>query len=216
MGVTETNRQKMYGVLPSQGADPIDVSNWVYDSVASAWVRLKGDSAGKLYVRSVEDAVTVQQTTPASLKALVHGVVPGVGDAIIIATDSIGRVCVAEISTTITQTPQNLARGWASAGSTSNPGLYDVLADTGALAAGTYDFTLIFKAQSASKWRIEHRNAANDTTIYQQEIGLTTEILTYHIKLEGWALAANERMRIIAEAAFTGWCIHSIIYVRRA
>jgi len=91
-------------------------------------------------------------------------------------------------------------------GSATNPAANVVLADTGALPAGTYDVmsNISIRAQKGAGGNtavlIEHRNAANAATLAILDSMAGTgnhEVAESTLPLFGYTLALNERIRLI-------------------
>ena len=78
-----------------------------------------------------------------------------------------------------------------------------VQADTGALAAGTYDFYITLAASDTvavgKGLVVEHRNAANGATL--QNLGAIPAGGQVVIELRSYVIAASERIRVIAGTA---------------
>jgi len=96
---------------------------------------------------------------------------------------------------------------WTWVGSVSTsvaPAANAILADTGALAVGSYDFDVTAAvsdtvAVGKGIW-LEHRNAANNANL--RTFGVATPNGgTAHYRIERYALAASERMRCIVLVA---------------
>lgn len=89
-----------------------------------------------------------------------------------------------------------------SAGSTTNPGTSDVLADTGALSAGLYEVRICVGCSVAAAFNFQHRNAANgatnETIVIRAAAGQTGE---YVFKFN---VNTNERLRALPAAVITG------------
>lgn len=105
--------------------------------------------------------------------------------------------------------------GWATAGYLTTPGIGTIMADTGQLAAGIYDFTIMLYCFSVSAYTLlSHRNAANNADLKYQVIGTPSET-TVSWPINSYKIAANERLVIRVVAAYTGNGQGSIIWVRR-
>lgn len=91
---------------------------------------------------------------------------------------------------------------WVSA-KTAAPAANAVQADTGALAAGNHDFDIqVFVSDTVAVGKgliVEHRNAANGATL--QNLGGVPAGGADQIRLRNYAIAANERIRVIAGTA---------------
>lgn len=86
---------------------------------------------------------------------------------------------------------------------TAAPAASAVQADTGALAAGDYDFTILLSAADTllvgKGMVIEHRNAANAATL--QTLGGVVAGGSENVELRRYTMALNERLRVIAGTA---------------
>jgi hypothetical protein len=99
------------------------------------------------------------------------------------------------------------ATTWAT-GRVAALGIQAVLADTGALPAGVYDFEVNAAVADVIAAGvgifIEHRNAANGATL--KDLGGTTPggggVVGY--KIRNYRLAANERVRLVGGSAAAG------------
>lgn len=88
------------------------------------------------------------------------------------------------------------------------PGAAAVLADTGPLAAGTFDFgawlTGFGSGTNGESFALEHRNAANAATLatlFFLPVNATANVVVdNHIPDIGYVIALNERLRWIAPA----------------
>jgi len=96
----------------------------------------------------------------------------------------------------------------ASAGEVVNPGAGAVMADTGALPAGTYTFTVWGGGNAAHIFRIQRRDAANAADVWSALVasGLVPSVWQFRI-----TLAANERVRCVS-AGVVG-TIQNLIFV---
>ena len=108
------------------------------------------------------------------------------------------------------------AGGWVTEGQLADPSAGDLLADTGQLAAGIYDFMIFHWASfTGARIDLEHRNAANDGTLAYQYLSLAVIDEMNIFPLLGLKLATNERLRIVMLSAQTGYTQCSIQYVKR-
>ena len=85
-----------------------------------------------------------------------------------------------------------------SAGQVTNPAASAVLADTGALAVGNYSIIILYgqeQSSAASSIVVQHRDAANATSIWSQMFSVGTRQLA-PIGLRD-SFAAGERLRVI-------------------
>lgn len=96
------------------------------------------------------------------------------------------------------------AGAWAyAAGSSAAPAGSAVIADSGALAAGTYDVYVEMAAQDITAvgrgMIVEHRNAANAATLKQ--LGGCSAPDSHMVSIARVVVALNERIRVIAGPA---------------
>lgn len=106
------------------------------------------------------------------------------------------------------------AGGWASEAEATFA-LNAVVADTGQLAAGIYDFyVLLYIPNIAAYTLLQHRNAANDASLKEQTLGGHSEV-TVEWSFLGYKMAVNERLRMIAKIGWTGTGKGSIFWVKR-
>lgn len=119
-----------------------------------------------------------------------------------VAVVDASAVTIASVST-----PQNVGTP-ASAGEVVNPGAGAVMADTGALAAGTYTFTVWGGGNATHIFRIQRRDAANAADIWSAIVasGLVPSVWQFRI-----TLAANERVRCVS--AGVAGTIQNLIFV---
>jgi hypothetical protein len=91
------------------------------------------------------------------------------------------------------------AMTWVSARAAA-PGIGAVQADTGALAAGDYDFDIELMvsepAAAGHSLVVEHRNAANAATLFN--LGGCPAPGAVQLRIRRYTLALNERIRVIA------------------
>jgi len=108
-------------------------------------------------------------------------------------------------------------------GSFSNPAANTILADTGPLAAGTYDVQGSLSmagtvAAGSGVFILEHRNAANNATLARLIdliITPTHQQSGVLLPLMGYVLSLNERLRAISPAqAVANGGLSSIIYAQ--
>lgn len=105
--------------------------------------------------------------------------------------------------------------GWPCEGSIENPTTGTILADTGQLAAGIYDFLFMIDGTGAAPFFLQHRNAANDADINYYVVHNSAAGLFLSLHVFGFKMAANERMRIAPANDLVGWYNGSIQYVWR-
>lgn len=98
------------------------------------------------------------------------------------------------------------------------PAVNTVLADTGALAAGTYDFQAFLNygalATTQRAVELQHRNAANAASlaVWRQEYGLNPVPRHFSFAV---IVAANERLRFETLSAFgAGEAVSSVVMAR--
>jgi len=92
---------------------------------------------------------------------------------------------------------------WATAGVQTNPATDAILADSGALATGVTEATVILGASVACICTIEQRNAANSANVNTQVIAVAANAVE-QITLPGVNLAASERIRLRLNVGVTG------------
>ena len=116
---------------------------------------------------------------------------------VILPTISVGQITPLEVAI---RTPAFRSTDIFSAGSILAPVAGTLLADTGALPAGTYDLTFVLSNSgitSNTAWQFEHRNAADTANLATFPINTGRSgsgTLEFSI---GYELATNERIRII-------------------
>lgn len=93
---------------------------------------------------------------------------------------------------------------WTSGGVTVNPIANDVIVSTGALDAGDYLFQIMLNASVASRFIIEHRNAADSATLDSIEVPLGIDQFIQPIFGNKISLAQSERIRVIIKTGVTG------------
>ena len=139
---------------------------------------------------------------------------------VVIPTISVGNVR----PQTFSFSPIVFSSAEVSFGSAFSPVANTVIADTGALAAGTYDVQLqlasgIRVAAASTPLMIQHRNAANAITLATLlstdpaggDVGNAVQSPIF-----GYVIALNERLRIITgSSAFTGGVSGSIFAALR-
>ena len=91
---------------------------------------------------------------------------------------------------------------WVSVKSAA-PAIGAVQADTGALAAGDYDFDIFLTCSDTvavgKGLVVEHRNAANGATLFN--LGGSAPSGSQAIQIRRYTMALNERIRVIAGTA---------------
>lgn len=86
----------------------------------------------------------------------------------------------------------------------TNPTTASVLADTGALVAGQYQFRVACGANAAAIFDIQHRNAANDGNITNEVPIVFTPANASGEFIFDFQIAASERVRVVPNANITG------------
>lgn len=102
-----------------------------------------------------------------------------------------------------------------SQGEKTNPTTATVLADTGELAGGIYEITIVSSASALGEFQVERRNAANDATvgdvIHFYSPANTTVSFIFPFEIE-----PDERVRVIPQTNLTGDAVVTIIAQRVA
>lgn len=91
---------------------------------------------------------------------------------------------------------------WNTEGVKSNPSDGTLLADTDELDSGFYAFSLLGTATLLSTVKLQHRNAANDTTLNEHIIKFLandTKQVTFPITVD-----TNQRVRVLSEGVNLG------------
>lgn len=111
-----------------------------------------------------------------------------------------------------------LAGGWATEGMIVNPAADTLMADTGQLAAGVYDFDLwLYNGGDAfESYHCSHRNAANDANVKDHVNTLPTIGQYAGPWAKSYLIETNERFRVTNFNAVVGSVQASIFWVRRA
>jgi hypothetical protein len=110
--------------------------------------------------------------------------------------------------------PRVETSGWATQGLIHNPSSGDVLADTGQLGTGVYDFDVYVTCNTANTWLIlQHRNAANDDNVAQTYmiLGQYSNVI---VPLHNYVMVAYQRIRVIASATAPEYMQVNITYRR--
>lgn len=89
------------------------------------------------------------------------------------------------------------------AGAATNPTANDVLADTGALAAGLYEVAIIWGGTVANGYIVQRRNAANAASVGDIPVFFGAADQTGGAVLV-YELEASERLRVLARSSVTG------------
>src|SRR3990167_6757236 len=98
-------------------------------------------------------------------------------------------------------------RNWTpvvdSQGEKTDPTTATVMADTGALDAGTYDVLALVSASANAQLQLQHLNVAND--------GAASDVIGFYIpanslgEIRGWfAVQEGERIRVMMDGNLTG------------
>jgi len=104
---------------------------------------------------------------------------------------------------------------WVTEGLLTNPVTNALFADTGELAEGWYDFTIIYTSDAAGKYpRLEHRNAANTANVHYTALGVAAHNFCL-LYINNWRMETDERMRMICIADQTGTTQGSILWTKR-
>lgn len=101
--------------------------------------------------------------------------------------------------------------GIASEGDKLNPGSLEVLADTGALAAGNYEMRVFAGTTLSSSVLVQRRNAANAANVGVAPRLYTAANLTAEYVFT-FRLEASERVRVLMGEALTGTAHGAIQY----
>ena len=122
------------------------------------------------------------------------------------------------VSGTLEAYEQNLANGWATEGPLTPAGADVLMADTGQLAAGIYDFTIIGHSAGAfdAWYQLQHRNAADAANIKEHAKFLPSyERFASPLFWSGYSMALNERLRIVSSGGTVNETQFSIWFIRR-
>jgi hypothetical protein len=98
---------------------------------------------------------------------------------------------------------------WATAGLLTDPNTNTILADTGAIAAGSYQLTLLLFTTVACGVTFHYRDAANTSDIKTQQITISTETNGFQVIPINTpiSIGANERFTLTLDQGFTGGVI---------
>lgn len=95
--------------------------------------------------------------------------------------------------------------GWVAGSVLNNPANGTVVADSGAIAdAGHYFLAAIVAADADFVYDIQHRNAANDTTLKTQRRYIKASIPDTAILPVPIEIAVGERVRLVSVGGLTG------------
>lgn len=110
-----------------------------------------------------------------------------------------------------------LTQGWGSAGRLINPVNGTVLADTGALVAGYYDFIIFFACNTTIGMYLElqHRNSGNTVTLKFQNFAILANN-SYEFYLNNYKVSPWERVRVMTTSTLGCAIQISIIHNQRA
>lgn len=135
--------------------------------------------------------------------------------------DLIGNVVPVAIVDPSPLTIVTVPQDWdipASAGALAAPAANTLLADTGALAVGIWDFLIVISDNDTgaqSRIAVQRRNAANAANIWEQQFGVAGGIDKHIVWNVGLSIAAGERIRVITVAAAgAGSTYHANIFSR--
>lgn len=100
---------------------------------------------------------------------------------------------------------------WDTAGIVVDPAATEILADTGALSIGLFNFTVFIYANSFGRIELVQRNAANNADVKKQVILSlgTSEPLCFQFSQ---VLSINERIIVRCKDGFTGDAQASIMH----
>lgn len=115
---------------------------------------------------------------------------------------------------------QGTVDSWLAQGSIcgylENPNTNTVIADSGQLTAGWYDFNIILAGNGDHFYcNIEHRNAANDTILHRWG-GVWKANIHNSIIINNWKMETNERLRAVVKYDSADKLFATIHWVRRA
>lgn len=110
-----------------------------------------------------------------------------------------------------------LDQGWVTAGQLINPLVNVIWADTGVLAAGYYDFTIMFCGTTVIEVyvRLEHRDAINENNL-GSFIMCNPANKTNIFDIVNYKMVSGERLRLTNLTGLIGQYSGSIIYRLRA
>jgi len=118
--------------------------------------------------------------------------------------------------------PRILSSTWDTEGIKTTPTIGLLMADTGQLTAGKYDFQVwTYTNQGAISFEItiQHRNAVNGADINSfRSLGVTAQIAGYrgkNLEMFGYSMATDERFRVLSAVSMGGNAQVSILAVRR-
>lgn len=113
-------------------------------------------------------------------------------------------------------TPLFAGGQWYASGTVVNPADEQLIVDSGQLVANDYSFCVIAASDVASVFRIEHRNAANDTTLRSQLLPVqAASIGSFCFPPElTFTLADNERLRVVMDRPSSSGTVSVSIFQR--
>ena len=107
-----------------------------------------------------------------------------------------------------------LAQG-SVAGLETNAPTNTVIADSGQLAAGWYDFTVILAGDGDHYYaNIEHRNSPN-TAVLHRWVGVWKANIHNIIVINNWKMVIEERLRVVVKFVSNDKLLATIHWVRR-
>lgn len=107
--------------------------------------------------------------------------------------------------------------GWATEGAKQDPAAGALLADTGAVLGGLYDFTIMLNVSNAMSRGVllQHRDPFNAANQAEQVIGAAANPPeVFHIR--SYKMASSERLRMVTRADYAGNIQASIIWTFRS
>ena len=113
---------------------------------------------------------------------------------------------------------QVLGNAWVSEGPVTPVGADEILADTGQLVAGVYDFSILANQAGAYTGfnKLQHRNALNNASVMDHP-GFSSYIETggAPLAIKAYAMGTDERLRVVSGASCTSLTVVSIWWMRR-
>ena len=110
-------------------------------------------------------------------------------------------------------TPQ-ITGVWVDGALTTNPSSGDIIADTTGLTVGEYVFAFLLTATVAASIRLEHRNAANSSTLAAHTFPVPANDIREPVFPTKISILEGERFRLVMAANLTGDVEGSILYAR--
>jgi hypothetical protein len=103
---------------------------------------------------------------------------------------------------------------WYTEGVVSSPSANDLLADTGQLSVGGRTIqSMVLAANVSATIRLEHRNAANDTTLNSQTFYLSALAPVTFQPNVGVTVSANDRFRIVVVSGLIVGNVQASLFV---